>query len=500
MRLHTLSRAMICLWTVLYATSAGATIVREWNQAALAEVRASSFGPPIAARALAIAHTCMYEAWVAYDERAVGTVLGDALRRPESEHTEANKAAAISFAAYRCLINLYPSPASRRRLDAMMARKGYDPGNHSTHVATPIGIGNVAAQAVVEARRHDGSNQYGDLNPGAYTDYTGYEPDNPPLAFCLPTSAQCDPLRIDDPFHWQPLISDTGSTQRFIAPHWERVRPFALSSGAQFDQNHELVPPPDIFEDAKRYQKNVEAMLRFSRRLNPQRKLIVEYWADGPESELPPGHWGLFAQFVSQRDQHSIDEDIKMFFAMHNASFDAGIVAWHIKRKFDGVRPITAVRFLKQGQTVRAWGGPGRPIEEIPGERWTPYNPGSNLTPAFPGYISGHSTFSSASATVLRLFTGSDYFGFSTVIPPNFGRVEPGVPAEPSRLSFETFSKAAEQAGLSRLYGGIHFADDNTVGQRLGAIIGYKAWLKAQRYFSGGGTDDDDDDDDDNDD
>ena len=137
-------------------------------------------------------------------------------------------------------------------------------------------------------------------------------------------------------------------------------------------------------------------------------KLNVEYWADGPASELPPGHWGLFAQFVSQRDNNTIDEDVKMFFAMHNASFDAGIVAWHVKRKYDGVRPITAIRYLKQGQMVRAWGGPGRPTEDIPGEKWMPYNPGSNLTPGFPGYISGHAIFSSASATVLRLFTGSD--------------------------------------------------------------------------------------------
>ena len=85
-----------------------------------------------------------------------------------------------------------------------------------------------------------------------------------------------------------------------------------------------------------------------------------------------------------------------------------GIIAWHFKRKYDGVRPITAIRYAKQGKTVHAWGGPGRPTEKIPGEQWMPYNPGSNLTPAFPGYFSGHSTFSSASATVLQLFTGSD--------------------------------------------------------------------------------------------
>ena len=174
-----------------------------------------------------------------------------------------------------------------------------------------------------------------------------------------------------------------------------------------------------------------------------------------------------------------------MFFAIHNAMMDAGIFAWHTKRKYDGTRPITAIRYLKQGQIIRAWGGPGRPIENIPGEKWTPYNPGSNLTPAFPGYPSGHSTYSAAGAAVLRLATGSDTFGFSTVIPANFGRVEPGVPAVPTTVAFQTFSEAATQAGLSRLYGGIHFSDDNTTGQTVGALIGQQAWIKAQMYFAG---------------
>ena len=99
--------------------------------------------------------------------------------------------------------------------------------------------------------------------------------------------------------------------------------------------------------------------------------------------------------------------------------------------------------------------------------------------------ISGHSTFSSASATVLRLFKGSDYFGYTTVVPPDFGRVEPGVPPNPTAISFATFSDAAIQAGLSRLYGGIHFSDDNSVGQNLGAQIGSQAYSRAQDYFQG---------------
>ena len=467
---------------LLSSSPAGATIVSHWNEAALGELRRGKLGPPVAARALAIAHTCMYDAWAAYDRVAVGTVLGATLRRQPAEHTDANKAEAISVAAHRCLVNLFPAGAAR--LAAVMTEHGYDPGDVSTDVSFPAGVGNVAAAAVIEARRHDGSNQYGDLHPGAYADYTGYVPRNAPMAFCTPLLDVCPALDVADPLHWQPLVSDRGVTQSFIAPHWERVTPFALQSADQFD-DRKIARAPDVFHNRRHYEKNVDDILRYSRDLDPGRKLIVEYWADGPDSELPPGHWGLFAQFVSQRDTHSIDQDVKMFFAMHNASFDAGIVAWHLKRRFDGVRPITAIRVLKQGQMVRAFGGPGRPTEDIPGERWMPYNPGSNLTPAFPGYISGHSTFSSASAEVLRAFTGSDFFGFSTVIPADFGRVEPGIPDVPTEIGFATFSEATEQAGLSRLYGGIHFADDNTHGQALGRLIGRQAWEKALTYFNG---------------
>src|SRR5439155_8245793 len=142
-----------------------------------------------------------------------------------------------------------------------------------------------------------------------------------------------------------------------------RVTPFALTSADQFDAFRHL--EPDILRNPGQYRKYALEVLHNSAALTPEKKLIVEYWADGPSSELPPGHWGLFAQFVSARDQHTIDQDAKMFFAMHNASFDAGIVAWHIKRKYNGVRPITAIRFVKQGKNILAWGGPGRPIEHI---------------------------------------------------------------------------------------------------------------------------------------
>jgi hypothetical protein len=352
------------------------------------------------------------------------------------------------------------------------------------------------------------SGPYADHDDAA-TGYSHYVPTNPLMGYCTPLLASCpgwsdffdpyiDPLapwpNVEDPRHWQPLVFSSHARQTFVTPHWDKVTPFALTSASQFDY---LIPPPEYTKGPSTYRKQVDEMIAYSRSLDEARKLIVEYWADGPDSEFPPGHWGLFAQFVSVRDRNSIDDDVKMFFAMHNASFDAGIVAWHTKRKYNGVRPITAVRHLKQGKTIKAWGGPGRPTENIPGEQWMPYNPGTNLTPPFPGYFSGHSVFSRSSATVLRLFTRSDDFGFSTVIPrcdpayfgidffKCFGRVEPGIPSVDTTVSYETFSDAADEAGLSRLLGGIHFADDNTVAQRVGYLIGAQAWAKAQRYFRG---------------
>ena len=475
------------LLTVLFAGSADAqpqpSVVARWNAAALAEVRFFKSGPPAVARALAIAHTCMYDAWAPYDARAIALV-DTSPRRPSSEAVAANKAQAISFAAYRCLSNLFPTGLTR--LNAVMAGLGYNPADSSTDLATPQGIGNAAAAAVIASRRYDGANQYGDLAAGAYADYSGFVPANAPMPFCLPTTPGACALNITDPYHWQPLTNNLGATQRFVTPFWERVKPFALASAAQFDSLAAVANGPNYLLSAALLQSDIDQMLSLSGSIDEQRKLIVEYWADGPDSELPPGHWGLFAQAVSLRDGNSIDQDVKMFFAMHNASFDAGIVAWHLKRKYQGVRPITVVRHFGQGHTVLAWGGPGQPVQAIDAGKWTPYNPGSNLTPAFPGYIAGHSTFSAASAAVLRAFTGSDAFGFSTLIPANFGRVEPGVPAVPTTLSYPSFSAAAAEAGLSRLYAGIHFADDNSVGQDLGNRVGAQAWGKSQFLFDGG--------------
>src|SRR5947199_2081177 len=134
--------------------------------------------------------------------------------------------------------------------------------------------------------------------------------------------------------------------------------------------------------------------------LADRQKMFSEYWSDGPNSEQPPGHWALFAQFVSARDHHSLDDDVKLFFALTNAIFDAGIVAWDAKRAFDSVRPATAIPFVFQGQQIRCWGGPGHGTVTTDGRDWTPYQSSQFPTPPFPEFVSLHSSFSAAGAEI----------------------------------------------------------------------------------------------------
>lgn len=464
-------------------------VVIDWNEAFLQGVRDSKLGPPMVARALAIGHTCVYEAWAAYDEKAVGTVLGGALRQPSAERTLANKERAIGFAAYRAAVDLFPA-SKPSVFDPLMQSLGYDPGDLSTDTLTPTGIGNLAAKAILDYRHTDGANQLGNQPGGIlgvpYSDYTGYTPVNGPMDIRVPF----DPTVVHNPNAWQPLryvdASANVVTPGFVGAQWQRVTPFALSSQSQLRST----TGPATYGSVE-YWVQAQALLELSSGLTDEQKMIAEYWADGPHSELPPGHWNLFAQFVSRRDQHrpderALDTEVKLFFALTNAIFDAGICAWDNKCEFNSVRPITAIRYLFRGQTVRAWAGPYQGTRLIDGATWFPYQPTTLPTPPFPEYSSGHSCFSAAGAEILRLFTHSDRFGGSVTFPAGGSRIEPGaVPANDLTLSWATFSDAANQAGISRRYGGIHFEQGDLDARATGRIAAQRAWGRAQDYWGG---------------
>jgi hypothetical protein len=286
------------------------------------------------------------------------------------------------------------------------------------------------------------------------------------------------PDAIVDPNRWQQIRFCNAASPRYLAPHWGLVRPFAMTSGGEFRPS----VGPALYPSVS-YMRQAQEVIDVSAALDDRKKAIVEYWADGPASETPPGHWNLLAQEISQRDQHDLDRDVKLYFALNAALLDASIATWDAKRFWDSVRPISAIRFLFNNQPIRAWAGPGLGTQTILGQNWNPYQLCSFITPPFAEHTSGHSAFSMAAAEILKRFTGSSWFDASVTIAANTSRIEPGVPAAPVTLTWMTFKRAAREAGNSRIYGGIHFQNANIQGQVLGKRVGVRAWKKAKAHF-----------------
>jgi hypothetical protein len=449
-----------------------------WNQATLQAISNTTLGPTPTSRALSIVHTSIFDAWAAYDPVAIGTQLGDTLQVSSDQITLENKRQAISYAAYNTLIDLFPT--QKPLFNDLMNKQGYDYSVTSTDTNTAAGIGNFVTQKLLDLRHQDGSNQ---LNN--YADTSGYQPVN-----------TWD--KIIDPNHWQQLSVDGQNIQKFLTPHWGNVTPFALTSGDQF-----LPSPPAQFGTQK-YVDQALQIIEYSAELTGKQKVIAEYWADGPRTELPPGHWNLFGEFVSVRDKLSLDENVKLFFGLGNAVFDAGVAVWDAKEYYDYVRPITAIRYLASNhllpedhpyvrtnpetgiQEILAWAGPDFGSKWIDGSNWLPYQKISFVTPPFAEYVSGHSAYSAASAEILKQFTGSDRFGACHTQLANSSTFENNTPAVEVKLCWDTFSSAADEAGISRRYGGIHFEDGDLYGRALGRKVGAAVWDKTQFYINGG--------------
>jgi uncharacterized protein DUF6851/vanadium-dependent haloperoxidase-like protein len=443
--------------------------------------------PTIISREMAIPVTAMYDAWSAYDDTAAPTQPRGEWRRPKKERTQANREVAIAYAMYRGLMYVYPEDA--KWLTDEMRRLGHDPNNKSTELATPQGIGNAAAEAVIRYRRHDGANQHGDEIGGdgkPYSDYTFYEPRNP-----------ID--KIIDPDRWQPLPFENEKGEKyypgFLTPHWYRVKPFALERSDQFR------PPPFPKVGSEQLKQDVDECISYNATLTLEQKAIVEFMRDGPRSTGQSGHWLQFAEDVSRRDKHTLDQDVKLFFVIANTAFDAFIACWESKRHYDSSRPWTLIRHIYKGKKINGYLGPCKGFGEIPAEQWHAYSPAAFVTPPFPGYASGHSTVSGACSKMLELFTGSDQFGAyerrqageltekgcdASKMQAQFG--QPATGKDTSReiiLKLPTFTAVAEMAGLSRIMGGYHLQADNIEGLKLGRAIAYYSWPKYQAYFVG---------------
>jgi hypothetical protein len=446
--------------------------------------------PTIGSRNLAIVVTAMFDAWAAYDETAVGTRLGGTLRRPAKERTADNKDRAIAYAVTHVLLDVYADDAAW--IKERVRREGVNPDDVSADLATPAGIGNTAAAALLKYRHHDGANQLGDEPGGGskpYSDWTYYRPVNPP-----------SPGPILDPDRWQQIPFDDGKggkvTLGFLTPHWYRVKPFALERSDLFR------PPPPPKVGSEQLKREVDECIAVNANLTVEQKAIVEFMRDGPKSTGQSGHWLTLAKAVSRRDRNDTDRDVKLFFAVGNVVLDGFISCWEAKRHYDSARPWSLVRYYYKGQKVKGWGGPGKGVVELPAEEWHPYSPSTFVTPPFPGYTSGHSTVSAASARILELFTGSDNFG-ETERRTAGALTEPGfeckvmmmhdgkLPAGHEKLTCDvalampTFTATAQMAAVSRLWGGYHIRTDNEAGFAQGRKVAEFCWPRYQAYFNG---------------
>lgn len=498
------------------------TISVLWDQAVQQAVMDTKVGPTIAARAYAIVHTAMYDAWAAYDPLAIATQLGDDLQRPVAENTLANKTEAMSYAAYAVLMELFPSETDT--FIELMHELGYAPGHPAGERSMAAHIGLRSAAALMAFRRQDGANQTGEDprgEPGIpYSDTSGYEPDNNVGQSQVIDRWTPERVPIDAPPGEEKRI------QQFLAPHWGEVQSFSLEANDQF---RPVAPQPFLLEEGTvdlddrtitladgsavnirrelvgevinpAFIEQAEQVVEASANLSDRQKLIAEFWEDAGGTSFPPGTWMTFGQFVSARDDHTLDEDAQLFFALGNAVFDASIATWEAKRYYDYARPVRVIRDLGElgligqfdaelgGYAIPAWAGVGQGTQTILAKDFLPYQtPGSDPSPPFAEYVSGHSTFSAAGATILELFSNSDEFDAAVTFPPGSSRFEPGyTPHTPITLDWPTFSGAANEAGRSRIYGGIHFPEADLYGRQLGQQVAAEVFAEALFYINGG--------------
>ena len=495
-------------------SSSQQSVVAQWNEVILESIRAGAAKPTATIDQLFMAHAAIYDAWAAYDATAIGLhSIGD---RPLAERTEANAAEAVSHAAFDALSRLFPDRVDR--FEAKMAALGLDPAAETAAAAA----GRDAAAAVFAARAGDGTNrENGYATPPGH----GYAPVND----ADPTAASGQGGALFDPNHWTPLRVPTGAQvdangtpvavdgdpasyvdQVALTPHWGGVAPFALPSG---DAVRPAAPPMlgDLtsYTDAAgktttgdaAYREQFAAVLEASRTLTTREKVIAEFWADGPRTESPPGHWNQIAQDVALREGHGIAEDAKMFLALNAAVFDAGVATWEAKYHYDFVRPQSAIRHLYAGEDVEAWAGPGLGTQVIDGGAWRPYQNVTFVTPPFPEFTSGHSSFSAAAAATIAAFVADDtYYDGVSRGNHDLDSVEgPDLLGlfETNELAFETFSpdedavslrwdtlfEAAADAGLSRIYGGIHIQDGDLRGREIGRAVAEIAEAKWRALF-----------------
>jgi PAP2 superfamily len=314
----------------------------------------------------------------------------------------ASREAAASAAAHEALVNLFPASVST--FDALHAAILAAIPDGPEKVAGIV-WGEFVSNQILAARSNDGSD------------------------------AIVPPPGGSDPGDWVPTPPDF---LPYALPQWGFVTPFAMTSSSQFRPPGP--PSLDSEQYAADYNEVKELGAAFGSTRTEEQSEIALFWADGAGTETPPGHWNSIAQIIAAAQGNTLEENARLFALLNIAMADAAICAWDAKYEFHFWRPVTAINFAE------------------PELNWMSFI----VTPPFPDYVSGHSTFSSAAATVLPLFYGTEDLPF-TIGSDSL----PGV-----YRSFSTCLDAAEEAAVSRLYGGIHFRTANEDGLEAGISIG----------------------------
>lgn len=394
----------------------------------IAEVSPSLGDVTLVNRVNSVTILAMMDALAPYHPTAIGAYTRFE-RQPQAARTQRNMNIASLHAAYHALASTVPSAVPVWR--EMLISAGLDPDNASMDPNTPQGIGNLAGRGAVAGRLHDGYNQLGD-----YADTTGYAPVN-------------SPTELSDPSRWQPDLVRKGigiyTAQQFVTPQMANVEPFA-----NFDPREIRVPAPSDSDpaNAAAYKAQVDEVLAVSANLTDEKKMLAEIFDNKVRA------FGASFQVVSRNLGLSIAENIIADFLVMLAIHDATIPTWQEKRRWDAVRPFSAINHIYGDEPVTAWGGPGMGTIEIPASQWQSYLQEAD----HPEYPSGSACVCEAQAQAMRRYTGTDELNWVIDFPAGSSRIEPGItPAEDLQVTIATWSEFADTCGKSRVWAGVHF-------------------------------------------
>ncbi|HYC70277.1 MAG TPA: phosphatase PAP2 family protein [Opitutaceae bacterium] len=378
-----------------------------WNEQALNAIRLARTPPPIASLHLATFHAAIHDA-----VNGLAPTHRGWLPAPIAAPVGADVDAAIAGAAHTVLLTLWGQAANpqnfRAAFDAALADLPDSPAK-----ADGILYGRRVAEAVMAARAKSGAGQ--------------------PAAGVFTSS---------EPGRWR---ETPPGFRPAVLPGHAKVTPFVMTSPDQF----RAPPPPPV--DSKEHAEEIAYVARFGARDGSERTeyqtLTAPFWADDLGSATPPGHWNVIAQDLARRNRLGTAESARLFALLNFACADGGISCWDTKFHYRSWRPETAIREVTLAVNAHA-----KPVPDfIP----------LMSSPAFPGYTSGHSTFSAAASRILELWFGTDDIEFTTTSDGLPGAVR----------TYRKLSEARAEVGMSRVWAGIHFMSDNLAGQAAGLQI-----------------------------